>query len=396
MRKRLKGMKVKAVTKSVLPNFIYQITINHLPQSPLTKSRYTWGSQVRVIIDAPSWNEDKNKIDVIGDNQETPIRISTRGHSIKPYQFVELATNSGKFFAKFKLTGFSHDGDGDGRPDLTPRTGGSGPYKGNLECDRNDAVTVSFEAADGVVIVNSAPITWNLGQIKFEQTSYKASTGATVIVNDPDMNLIHNKQNTVKIDVYSDSDSGGTTITGVETNVNTGVFEGHITFSQIDNSNADRLFVSDGDTIYARYTDKTAPEPYSTEDEVDILANSTFSSGILTTNKVTQQNLLVSDSQGNFLSSAQEGHQIFIQSNLVNNLQSPLQFAFLVQIKNENDDVINLSWMSGSMLAQQSMDASQSWIPNHKGNYKIETFVWSSVANPIPLAKNQMIKFTVS
>ena len=189
---------------------------------------------------------------------------------------------------------------------------------------------------------------------------------------------------------------GGTTITGVETDVNTGVFEGHITFTQVDNSNGDRLFVSDGDTIYSKYTDRTVPEPYSVEDEVDIVANSTFSSGILTSNKITQQNLRVSDSQGNLLSSAQEGHQIFIQSNLVNNLQSPLQFAYLLQIKDENDDVINLSWMSGSMLAQQSMDASQSWIPNHKGNYKIETFVWSSVANPMPLAKNQMIKLTVS
>ena len=368
------------------------------PFAPITfnKMSYTWGSQVRVIIDAPSWNEDKNKIDVIGDDQHTPIRISTRGHSIEPYQFVELAPNSGKFFAKFKLTGFSHDGDGDGKPDLKPSTSGSGPYKGRLECDRDDAVTVSFEAADGVVLVNSAPITWNLGQIKFNQTTYKADMDATVTVNDPDMNLIHNKLNTVKIDVYSDSDSGGTIITGVETDVNTGVFEGHITFSQVDNSNGDRLFVYDGDTIYARYTDRTAPEPYSIKDEVDIVANSTFSSGISKSNEITQQNLRVSDSQGNLLSSAQEGHQIFIQSNLVNNLESPLQFAFLVQIKDENDDVINLSWMSGSLLEQQSMDASQSWIPNHKGNYKIETFVWSSVANPTPLAKNQMVKFTVS
>ena len=368
------------------------------PFAPITfnKKSYTWGSQVRVIIYAPSWNEDKNKIDFIGDEAILPIKISTRGHFRELYQFIELGPNSGQFFGKFKLTGFSHDGDGDGRPDLTPRTSGAGPYKGRLECDRSDAVTVSFEAADGVVLVNSAPITWELGTVKFDLTSYKPSTEAIVTVSDQDMNLIHNKLNTVKVDVYSDSDSGGTTITAVETDVNTGIFEGHITFTQTDNSNGDRLFVSNGDTIFARYTDRTAPQPYSIEDEVDIVAQSTFSSSITTSNKITQQNLRVSDSQGNLLNSAEEGHQIFIQSNLINNIETPLQFAYLVQIRDENDDVINLSWMAGTIQPQQSMDVSQSWIPTQKGNYKIETFVWDSIADPMPLAKNQMIEFTIS
>ncbi len=368
------------------------------PFAPITfnKKSYTWGSQVRVIIYAPSWNQDKNKIDFIGDEATMPIKISTRGHFREPYQFIELGPNTGQFFGKFKLTGFSHDGDGDGRPDLTPRTSGAGPYKGRLECDRNDAVTVSFEAVDGVVVVNSAPITWELGKVKFGQTSYKSSTDAIVTVSDQDMNVIHNKLNTVKVDVYSDSDSGGTTITAVETDVNTGIFEGHITFTQTDNSNGDRLFVSNGDTIFARYTDRTAPQPYSVEDEVDIVAQSTFSPDTSTLNKITQQNLLVSDSQGNLLNSAEEGHQIFIQSNLINNIETPLQFAYLVQIRDENDDVINLSWMAGTIQPQQSMDVSQSWIPTQKGNYKIETFVWDSTANPMPLAKNQMITFTIS
>lgn len=368
------------------------------PFAPITfnKKSYTWGSQVRVIIYAPSWNQDKNNIDFIGDDATLPIKISTRGHSIEPYKFIELGPNTGQFFGKFKLTGFSHDADGDGISDLKPSTSGAGPYKGRLECDRSDAVTVSFEAVDGVVLVNSAPIVWELGKVKFDQTSYKPNTNAIITVSDQDMNLIHNRLNTVKVDAYSDSDSGGTIITAVETDVNTGIFEGHITFTQTDNSNGDRLFVSDGDSIYARYTDRTAPEPYSIEDEVDIVAQSTFSPDTSTSNKITQQNLRVLDSQGNLLNSAEEGYQIFIQSNLINNIENPLQFAYLVQIKNENDDVINLSWMTGSIQPLQSMDVSQSWIPTQKGNYKIETFVWDSIADPMSLAKNQMIEFTIS
>jgi hypothetical protein len=52
--------------------------------------------------------------------------------------------------------------------------------------------------------------------------------------------------------------------------------------------------------------------------------------------------------------------------------------------------------MVGSIQPQQSMDVSQSWIPTQKGNYKIETFVWDSIADPTPLAKNQMFKFIIS
>ena len=58
--------------------------------------------------------------------------------------------------------------------------------------------------------------------------------------------------------------------------------------------------------------------------------------------------------------------------------------------------MINLSWMVGSIQPQQSMDVSQSWIPTQKGNYKIETFVWDSIVDPTPLAKNQMFKFIIS
>jgi len=367
------------------------VTIN------FNKNSYTWGSQVRVIIVAPSWNEDKNKIDVIGDNQENPIKISTRGHSREPYEFVELEPNSGRFFAKFKLTGFSHDADGDGRSDLTPSTSGTGPYGGKLECDQNDAVTVSFEAANNVVVTNSAPITWNLGEVKFEKSSYSSNNmSATVIVIDPDMNLIHNALNRVKVDLYSDSDSGGTTITAVETDVNTGIFEGHMTFTEKDESSGDRLFVSEGDQIYARYTDRTVPRPYSVQDEVDIEAASSFEPSISLSNRITQDNLRITDNSGNLLNSSTIENQIFVQSHLINNIDKSVQFAYIVQIKDEDGATVNLSWMTGMLVPNQFMEASQSWIPHDKGKYTIETFVWDSISDPMPLAPRKMTEFTIS
>jgi hypothetical protein len=218
---------------------------------------------------------------------------------------------------------------------------------------------------------------------------------ATVIVTDPDMNLIHNQQNIVKVDLYSDSDSGGTTVTAVETDVNSGIFNGYITLTEKDQSSGDRLHVSEGDTIYARYTDRTVPQPYSVKDEVDMVGTSSFESTTSLSNRITQDNLRIVNNQGHIVNSSATENQIFVQSHLGNNIDKSVQFAYIVQIRADNGDVVNLSWMTGTMVPGQFMDASQSWIPHNKGKYTIETFVWDSVSDPMPLAPRKMTEFTV-
>ena len=42
--------------------------------------------------------------------------------------------------------------------------------------------------------------------------------------------------------------------------------------------------------------------------------------------------------------------------------------TFLSQVKNENDVVISLSWLIGSLYHRQSFSSAQSWIPNEPGN----------------------------
>ena len=70
---------------------------------------------------------------------------------MEPYRLTETDVNSGIFTGEVILTGFLHDADGDGDVDTVPRTGGNGPTSGFLEVDRDSAVTISFEFADGVV-----------------------------------------------------------------------------------------------------------------------------------------------------------------------------------------------------------------------------------------------------
>src|SRR5574341_1185684 len=177
---------------SLLP-FAYaeQIPDYYNPYAPIytDKQVYSWTDKIYITIDAPSWNENTHGVDSIGDEQGYFVKISTASHKLEPYKLVETGPNTGKFVGEVTLTGFSHDADGDGQIDTTPRTGGNGPTSGFLEADRDDGLSISFEFADGVVLTQNAKVSWNHGNIAFEKESYMLAESAQIRVIEPDMNL---------------------------------------------------------------------------------------------------------------------------------------------------------------------------------------------------------------
>ena len=153
----------------LLPAFGESDPIYNEPYSPIftDKPIYSWTDKIKITIIAPSWNTDKYLIDSIGHLEDHSIKITTAEHVLESYKFTETDVNSGIFTGEVTLTGFIHDADGDGDIDTTPRTIGNGPTGGFLESDRDSAITISFELADGVVLVESVPISWNIGTINF-------------------------------------------------------------------------------------------------------------------------------------------------------------------------------------------------------------------------------------
>ena len=53
-------------------------------------------------------------------------------------------------------------------------------------------------------------------------------------------------------------------------------------------------------------------------------------------------------------------------------------FVYIVQVKDENDVVVKLGWISGSLTSYQSFSPSLSWTPKESGVYTAEIFVWDS------------------
>ncbi|MCH8914539.1 MAG: hypothetical protein IIA82_01615 [Thaumarchaeota archaeon] len=357
------------------------------PYAPIffDKTTYTWTDKIKITIIAPSWNTGKYLIDSIGNTEDHPIKISTREASLEPYRFTETDVNSGIFTAEVILTGFLHDADGDGDIDTTPRTLGNGPTNGFLEVNRDSAITISFEFADGVVLTESVPVSWNIGTIQFSKETFFSDESVTIRVIDLDMNLNPEALDHIPIQFFSDSDIAGIEVNAIETSESSGLFVATISLSQTLPSSGNRLYLLLGDEIFAKYDDHTLPKPFSTLDNLEIETSARTDSSIPPIKRLDNSKIILSDSLGNQLQSFSSNNQMQIVGTITNDHNFTQKFVYLFQVKNITNSVELISWIQGELSPKQNLDVSQSWTPKKSGTYQIETFVWNSLNDPVAL-----------
>ena len=78
--------------------------------------------------------------------------------------------------------------------------------------------------------------------------------------------------------------------------------------------------------------------------------------------------------------------QIMIMADISNNQDTQQNFAYITQVKTDEDVVISLSWLTGSLSPRQSFSPAQSWIPSESGTYHIQVYVWESIDQPSALS----------
>ncbi len=358
------------------------------PYSPIftDKQVYTWTDKIQITIFAPSWNADKHGIDSIGIQEGHFIKISTSGNELEPYKLTETDPNSGKFTGEVILTGFLHDVNGDGIPDTNPRTFGSGPTNGFLETERDGGITISFEFADGVVLIESVGVSWNIGDVRFMKSDYQIGETATIRVVDLDMNLNPEAIDQFEVEVSSDSDVAGILVNVIETSEDSGMFESSIFFTQSQSSSGNRLYAIPDDSIHVKYDDYTLPTPYSISDNLEISSQAKFVSNIPPTDRITIKNNVMTNSFGELVLAPKTNDQLQIVGAVHNNQEYEQDFVFIIQIKEIDGAIVSLSWIRGQLSPNQDLEVSQSWSPNKSGSYSIETYVWSSLNDPIPLS----------
>ena len=238
-----------------------------------TVEGYSWGSKINILIFAPAWNEDSEKIDTIGDDSEFPIGAYSRtSRHDGPCKLVETEPDSGLFYGRLKLNGFPHDAHGTGVKYLWgSKTCESGKGADNESIkigagggSEGGAFTVFWKYDQDKTITKTGYYTWREGTIEFDKNYYGLDDIATVTLHDIDLEVFPFDMNTIRLRVWSDTDTEGITLTSSYMNsVWTGV-QAKFGFTIDDKSQDDyELRISPGDKIYAQYTDRTLPRPYS-------------------------------------------------------------------------------------------------------------------------------------
>jgi len=354
------------------------------PYAPIffDKPIYSWTEKVEITIVAPSWNTGMNLIDSIGGDPDYAVNIYTNNNQLKEYRLYETDPSSGIFTGEIILTGFFHDVNGDGINDTNPRTMGAGPNGGYLQNDEDSGITVSFEFADGVVLSESARIEWNKGDLEIIDVT---EDSAKIKLIERDMNLNPESIDTVNIDVFSEDDIAGVSIEIAEITENSGIFEGIISITKDNQSSGTRLYALPDSQITAKYTDMTLPKPYNTNDNLDILAQKIIISSLPTTERLIMNDLDILAQNGKSIRELDVGQTGMIFSKITSTLDYTHDFAYIVQIKNEKNDVVSLSWITGEVIPSQELGMSISWTPKEPGKYSIDRFVWNSIKDSIPL-----------
>jgi hypothetical protein len=369
----------------------------------LDQKVYSWTDKAYITVIAPDHNFNSNLIDEIGGSNVDPLKVATRGFKLDKYKLVETGPDTGIFTGEVILTGFAHDADGNkntgaanGFDAPTHATGGAGPTGGFLETSNDDGLTVSYEFSERETVVGSALIRWNIGEVSWLEASYPAKGTGVVRVIDPDMNLNPEAIDNFKVNVWSDSDAGGISLTVTETNEATGIFEGTVFFTTTDSSSGSRLRVAEGDTVTAEYKDNTLPAPYTRADELNITGTSFIGTVVPPLERAPASNPRVVDSFGNTINKVSVDQQVQITADLTNGQDREQAFAYLVQIQDNSGVTVSLAWITGSLTAGQSFSPALSWTPTASGTYTATVFVWESVDNPTALSPTVSVDINVS
>jgi len=78
--------------------------------------------------------------------------------------------------------------------------------------------------------------------------------------------------------------------------------------------------------------------------------------------------------------------QIEITSDVTNSQDRNQNFAYIVQLKNDEGVTISLAWITGALSPNQRLSPALSWTPDKAGMYTAEIFVWESINNPDALS----------
>ncbi len=106
---------------------------------------------------------------------------------------------------------------------------------------------------------------------------------------------------------------------------------------------------------------------------------------LLSSSKISISEVKWVDEHNQTISHVKAGQKVFLQYFMKNNLNINQKFISIYQIKGSDGTPVMLSWIPSEIRAGESIDPAVSWIPENKGTYTLQIFLWESLKNPFPL-----------
>lgn len=351
---------------------------------------YSWGSKINILIFAPAWNEDEYKIDTIGDDNDFPIGVYTRtSRHDGPCKLVETEPNSGLFVGRLKLNGFPHDAHDTGVKYLWGSKtceSGKGAYEEAMKIgagggSKGGAFTVFWKYDNDKTITKTGHYSWREGTIEFDKNYYEISDVAKVTLHDIDLEVFPYDISTIRLKVWSDSDKEGITLTSSYQNGAWAGVSAEFEFTTDKKSRDDTLLrISPGDKIYAQYTDRTLPRPYSNNDNKEI-----FGTAFITTKLDTLIDFEKIDISKSIKLNEKYEEIQSISTNIEakNSFESNLEAYIIQQIIDEQGRIIHIEWSKVFTPANGTFTINHVYDILKNGKYTIEIFVVNNLTNPI-------------
>ena len=379
---------------------------------------YSWGSRIYILIYSPGFNSDPNRIDVIGNNNHTPITANSREGSISLAGdgcngFIETAPDHGLFFGSIKLSGFRHDINGDGSPDLYGGNRCEKTYSvlddgsGKVEAKQEGGVTVNFEWREDEFVSKTALYSWREATLEFDKTEYDVSDEIHLTLTDLDnMRWPFDTKKSYPVHVYSDSDLAGIMMDAylvpsfkgiVQMNGNYPI-KLNLTFDDKSYESSapfgfshGLLRVSPGDTIYAKYWDYSLPRPYTISDQKQIVSTAKVNDLALDVTSTLAVSAEITDSNDKPLHHCIKGENVKIKTNVSNTKDEVVSAYIITQIKDSNNVIQHLSWSTINITPGKTSDIKSEWIMNNDGAHTFQIFVLDNLVDPNSLSKPLMI-----
>jgi len=347
----------------------------------LDRKTYPLNGEILISVEDPDLNlHPKLKEKITAETQK--LFIKTTDHPQPLYLTAgEVEPDSGIFQAKVTLN----------------RDINASYRSGIFVCYIDEATA---EGETDVPIIAKAWVEQYTATLTFNKPVYAVDEGeARLTLIDPDANKNPDLIDYVDVVVKSGRDVAGRRVTLLETEPNSGRFEGTVRFTDEPRWIQGFLAVNSYDRITAEYVDYDADPNHIanwTEGKPTILKVTAKAKIVPKIGlPVVLSPLRILNQKGEPVVEAKTGELLLIQAELRNTWKISLPVVCIFQVKNAAGEKVYMSWVKSRVEAEKSQTIGLSWTPKEHGTYIIEVYVWKSLEEPEPLSAPTLLALKV-